>query len=301
MFEVVGKNKGTKGDSPDSTAIARKSGTVPFILTMQTIKTLLIFALLAFNFSLLFGCSRFVPPPKDMVLIPAGEFIMGSDEVDKEAKAMQYGERRPWYANERPKRRVYLKGFYIDRFEVTNAQYWEFVDAKGYRPPLNWPGGAYQPETSHYPAIFVSWYDADSYCKWMGKRLPGEAEWEKAARGTDGRRFPWGDEFDIKKVNTLGEYRGPTPVGEFPDGESPCGVYDMAGNVQEWTADWYKPYPGNDYKDKDYGEGFKVVRGGGWGGVGHYAVQVYIRTTYRNMAPPEGRYDDVGFRCAKDK
>jgi len=91
------------------------------------------------------------------------------------------------------------------------------------------------------------------------------------------------------------------PIGRFEDGKSPYGVYDMAGNAQEWVEDWYKPYPGNDFNDKDYGEKFKVVRGGGWGGMGHYSLQVYVRTSFRNTALPDGRFNDVGFRCAKDK
>src|SRR3972149_2682143 len=126
-----------------------------------------------------------------------------------------------------------------------------------------------------------------------------EAEWEKAARGQDSRKFPWGNEFDIKKANALGAYGGLMPAGRLEDGKSPYGVYDMAGNVQEWVEDWYKPYPGNDFKDKDYGEQFKVTRGGGWGGMGHYSLQVYLRTSHRNTAPPDGRFNDVGFRCAK--
>ncbi|MBI5344274.1 MAG: SUMF1/EgtB/PvdO family nonheme iron enzyme [Deltaproteobacteria bacterium] len=186
---------------------------------------------------------------------------MGSNEVDTEAKAMQYGSRKPWFANERPERKLELPDFYMDKTEVTNRMYKEFVVATGRRPPFNWAGGAYRPDMAERPAAFVSWHDADEFCKWKKKRLPTEAEWEKAARGADGRRFPWGNEFDIKKTNTLGEHGGPTPAGFFKDGASPYGALDMAGNVQEWTDDWYKPYPGNDFNDDDYGEKSKVVRG----------------------------------------
>ncbi len=242
------------------------------------------------------GCES---KPEGMILIPKGEFLMGSNEVDKEAKALQYGSSKPWYVNERPMRKVFLDDFYIDKVEVTNRKYKEFVDATGHRPPANWKNGTYPPGLGDHPVTFVSWSDAKEYCEWLGKRLPTEAEWEKAARGTEGLRFPWGNEYDPKKLNAMGDYGGTTPVGMFPEGASPYGVLDMAGNVQEWTADWYKPYPGNDFKDEDYGEKFKVVRGGGWGGIGHYSLSVYLRTSYRNIAPPNGRYNDVGFRCAK--
>ncbi len=244
------------------------------------------------------GCAS---PPPDMVRVPAGEFTMGSNEVDREAKAIQYGSRKPWFANEHPERKLNLKEFYIDRTEATNRQYKEFVDSQGHRPPANWPNGAFPQNIADHPVVFVNYHDAEAYCKWKGRRLPAEAEWEKAARGADGRRFPWGNDFDLKKVNTLGEYGGTTPVGMFQDGKSPYGALDMAGNAQEWTSDWYLPYPGNDFKDADYGEKFKVVRGGSWGGMGHYSLQVYVRTSFRNIAPPEGVYNDVGFRCAWSK
>lgn len=257
-------------------------------------------AALGFLFALitLSGCQK---PPTDMVLIPGGEFIMGSNEVDREAKAMQYGSRKPWFANEKPEHKVFLDDFYIDKTEVTNKQYKEFIDATGHRTPPDWTGGAYQEKLADNPVVFVNWFDAEAYCKWRNKRLPTEAEWEKAARGTDGRVFPWGNEFDIKKVNTMGEFGGTTPVGFFPDGKSPYGLLDMAGNVQEWTSDWYKPYQNNDFNDPDYGEKFKVVRGGGWGGMGHYTLQVYVRSDFRNIAPPEGTYNDAGLRCAWSK
>lgn len=245
------------------------------------------------------GCKSKPQAPAGMVHVPEGEFIMGSDKVDKEAKALQYGSRKPWYANEGPARKVFVKDFHIDIHEVTNGDYAEFVAATGTNPPRNWPGGKLPEAVKDHPVTMVSWYDAGEFCKWKGKRLPTEAEWEKAARGTDGREFPWGDEFDIKKVNTLGDYGGTTPVGKFPGGASPYGALDMAGNAQEWTADWYKQYPGNKFNDEDYGEKYKVVKGGSWGGTGHYTLSVYVRAPFRNIAPPRGGYDDVGFRCVK--
>ncbi len=244
-----------------------------------------------------FGCTQKKSVPENMVLIPAGEFIMGSNRIDADAKAVQYGSRKPWFANESPERKVTVKAFYIDKTEVTMEAYSKFVSATSRKAPFDWSDGKVPEGRGEYPVINVSWYDASEYCKWRGGRLPGEKEWEKAARGTEGRIFPWGDDFDLKKVNTLGEYGGTTPVDNFTEGASPYGVLNMAGNVQEWTADWYKQYPGNTYDDKDYGEKFKVVRGGGWGGMGHYTMQVYVSAPFRGIAPPKGAYDDVGFRC----
>jgi len=258
---------------------------------------LMILLILPLAFS---GCKEAAKSiPENMVLIPAGEFIMGSNRIDTDAKAVQYGSRKPWFANESPERKVSLKEFYIDRTEVTNAAYSKFIAAASRKAPANWPQGKVPEGKGDFPVTSVSWFDAAEYCKWRGARLPSEQEWEKAARGTDGRIFPWGDDFDLKKVNTLGKYGGTTAVGKFSEGASPYGVLDMAGNVIEWTADWYGQYPGNTYDDKDYGERFKVLRGGGWGGIGHYTMQVYVSAPFRSIADPKGAYNDVGFRCVK--
>ena len=247
------------------------------------------------------GCNKNVTPPEGMVLVPAGEFIMGSDKIDTEGKGAEFGTVKPWYLDEHPMRTETLPAYFIDQYEVTNARYKEFLEATGSRPPQGWPEGRIPDGRESYPATFVNWYDAERYCRWAGERLPTEAEWEKAARGTDGRDFPWGNEFDAEKANTGDTGMGDmTPVGEFKEGKSPFGAYDMSGNVWEWTADWYKPYPGSDYHSETFGEKLKVIRGGSWGGTGHYSIPYFYRTTYRFYIEPEGAYPDAGFRCAKD-
>ncbi|MFQ5586456.1 MAG: formylglycine-generating enzyme family protein [Thermodesulfobacteriota bacterium] len=241
-----------------------------------------------------------VAAPEDMVLIPAGEFIMGSNDVDKEGLQQRFGMTKIPYMNEHPERKVHLDDYYIDKYEVSNDKYKEFIDATGHKPPVYWVKGNYAPLPDKQPVVMVSWFDADAYCKWRGKRLPTEAEWEKAARGTDGRQYPWGNEFDQKKTNALGLHGQPTPVGQFPEDVSPFGVFDVAGNVSEWVQEWYKAYPGSQYLDEAFGETNKVVRGGSWGGIGHYSFDFYYRSSFRNYVRPEFTLNDVGFRCARD-
>ncbi len=243
---------------------------------------------------------RVPPPPPEMVAVPAGEFIRGSDKVDADRQGEEFGSAKPWYLDEHPQHKMHLPAFYIDRYEITNAQYKTFIDATRSRPPVSFFIRSVPPGRENHPVTDVSWYDADHYCRWAGKRLPTEAEWEKAARGTDGREFPWGNAYDNKKLNAGDSGFGDiVPVGSFKAGASPYGAMDLSGNVWEWTADWYRPYPGSTYKHPNFGEKQKVFRGGGWGGQGHFSLPLFYRTTYRSSIPPEEAYADLGFRCAK--
>lgn len=221
-----------------------------------------------------------------LVSIPAGPFLMGSDTGR---------------GDEAPAHEVDLPAFEIDKFEVTNADFAKFVEATGYETDAEKAGVAntwrtyYTQGKDNHPVVKVSWNDAVAYCQWVGKRLPTEAEWEKAARGTDGRVYPWGSDYDPQKANGKDRgIRGTTAVGSFAEGASPYGVMDMAGNVWEWTADWYKPYPGSTFESPYFGEKFRVLRGGGW-----FETAEFLRTMVRNAGTPETANDDIGFRCAR--
>jgi formylglycine-generating enzyme required for sulfatase activity len=221
--------------------------------------------------------------PGEMVLIPAGEFIFGLDEKDSSAY---------------PQQTLTLPAFWIDKYEVTNSEFLDFsikenYTGEGAKLGQDWRT-FFTADKARVPVVYITWADANAYCTSMGKRLPTEEEWEKAARGTDGRRYPWGNEFDPYLTNTYeAGPRKPADIGQFPD-ISPYGVHDMLGNVQEWTASWYKTYKGNPRRIEDSGEKFRVVRGLSYsiyGSKGHLAL--------RSRFAPEALYD-IGVRCAKD-
>lgn len=225
-------------------------------------------------------------PFNEMVLVPAGEFTMGSND---------------WWPKSQPEHKERLGAFYIDRYEVTNRRYKAFVDAGKAKAPAHWVDGKIPDGKDYHPVVFVSWYDAEAFCKWEGKRLPSEREWEKAARGTDKRTFPWGDQFDKNKGNTPQFGNEDTmQAGSFESGKSPYGIHDLAGNAFEWVDDWFKPYPGNTHADENYGEKFKVLRGGSWFDCTNYKCGISSPTYNRIFFHPHTRNNNFGFRCAKD-
>jgi serine/threonine-protein kinase len=229
-----------------------------------------------------------------MVYVPAGKFRMGSTHAELQA-----------FNTERPQHEVDLDAFWIDKLEVTNAMYIKCVDAGKCTAPKerkSWTRISYfgNPQYDNYPIIYVTRENAAQYCSFADKRLPTEAEWEKAARGTDGQIYPWGNMFDSTRLNSYEGDRGDTTAaGSYPGGESPYGAMDMAGNVWEWVADWYGP---DSYKDAetvnptgpDWGQ-FSVVRGGSWRQYNGLA-----RAASRFNVPPGFCCDSVGFRCADD-
>jgi formylglycine-generating enzyme required for sulfatase activity len=205
-------------------------------------------------------------PPAGMVYVPAGPFIMGS----------KYGD-----PDEKPQQIASTTAFFIDKYEVSKGEYAQ-VD----------PDYTFPKEEENYPVI-VTWEQANAFAIASGKRLPTEKEWEKAARGTDGRIFPWGNTYDESFVVWDLRYPRGSAIARP---ESPYGCYDMAGSVWEWTADWYQPYPGNEVPMEQYGEHYKVMRGGS-----NFNNHSFIRTSQRYYVPPNttGHYP-VGFRCVKD-
>jgi formylglycine-generating enzyme required for sulfatase activity len=259
------------------------------------------------------------PLQLDFVRIPAGEFIIGSDtRVYRQAGT-----------DELPQHRLAVSDFYIMRSPVTNAQYALFVQATGHRAPRYWKNGVFDPTQADLPVVDVAFADALAFCQWahgetkLPIRLPTEPEWEKAARGTDGRLYPWGNQWEANRCNSAeSKINALTPVGKFsPQGDSPFGVSDMAGNVLEWCISYFGAYP---YDPSDGREelvyapgnasimprfyetgcvanpqqleaslGKQVLRGGSWRESKHEG-----RCAYRSWAAPMHRSDDTGFRCA---
>lgn len=240
-----------------------------------------------------------------MIVVPAGPFTMGTD-LDRAD------------VQDKPAHRVVLKAYSIDKYPVTNAQYARFVAATGHRPPLNWKNGRIPHGELLYPVTMVTWYDASAYAKWAHKRLPTEAEFEKAGRGSDGRRWPWGDKMEPDRLNTYYNVGSASKVGSFPRGASTYGVTDLAGNVDEWTADDFLPYAGSKAphelfqgkvpvagtaQDREMkiseqqvvNRNYKVLRGGSWKS-DPFSTSLFHRDySFANYAS-----DFYGFRCASD-
>lgn len=242
----------------------------------------------------------------DMVRIPGGTFFLGSDD----------GKER-----ERPVTRVTLSPYDIDRTEVTVAAYRKCVRAGKCQPQAtedwsgladtdDWPDledvsieerSAFcnfdKPGRDNHPMNCVDWNQASNFCAWRGARLPTEAEWEFAAKGTDGRKYPWGNQRPGPELARWNSGDGTVPVGSYPAGASPFGLMDMAGNVGEWVADWFGPYPGGNVSNprRENGDTYRVARGGSW----YNDEADVLRTSYRGWSAPAVRYNRLGFRCAR--
>lgn len=232
------------------------------------------------------------PGRAPMVLVPAGKFMMGArQEYEMTDK------------DERTAHTVYLDAFYIDQYEITTARYAKFFQETKRSAPKYW---SEQVLTQHErkPVVGVDWNDAAAYCSWAGKRLPTEAEWEKAARGTDQRLYPWGNEEPSRQWANFDHccdkgYEALTEVGSFEQGKSPYGAYDMAGNVWEWVADQYDEgsygkSPEWNPTGRSSGEK-RIARGGAWD-----SASAYVRSSYRLRLSPTFRLDNIGFRCAQN-
>jgi len=248
------------------------------------------------DFPMYYADSRIGAAPSPMIDIAAGNFIMGSDTR---------------LEDEGPQHLAYTAAYRIDVYEVTNLQYKQFIDATQRRSPRHFRNRIFPEGKADHPVTFVSWFDAEAYCHWAGKRLPTEVEWEKAARGTDARVYPWGNEFKLHAANTpvrwlelrkagVADEGDTTPVAAFPAGRSPYGLYDMSGNVWEWVADWYGPHPGNTRPSENYGQINKVLKGGSWWDCSFYKCGISAPSFNRSFFSPRVRNSSFGFRCAQD-
>ncbi|MBI5136353.1 MAG: SUMF1/EgtB/PvdO family nonheme iron enzyme [Nitrospirae bacterium] len=244
-----------------------------------------------------------------MVLIPAGPFTMGTDQTDATSDVADYGLPFTLFDDANPAHAVDLPAFYIDRYEMTNAEYLQFLDVTEIpqSAPATWEDNHYPEGMGDYPVTGLNWYQATFACMHFGKRLPTEAEWEKAARGADGRTYPWGNGFEEAKANiSRGEHGRLMPVGSFPQGASPYGVEDMIGNAWEWTSSYYRAYPGSAYASDKFTQLLKVIRGNSYGDHGHFpdpearraVVGQMSRANYRFYFPPTAATRDSGVRCA---
>ncbi len=220
--------------------------------------------------------------PTGMIRIPEGKFILG---LNPQSNLLQFMSDKTSSLNAQPEQQYFLKAFYIDQFEVT---YEEFINFK--------PQAKYPTRQTHLPIRGVSGYEAEAYCLWVGKRLPTEYEWEKAARGGDNRLFVWGNDFERGTANFGKQV---LPVNSLGEDVSSYRIWGMNGNVSEWTSSWYQPYPASNHDDKNYGKKFKVTRGGSIQKSKHGFMKEFTMLPHRNISPPEMRFWDTGFRCAK--
>ena len=223
--------------------------------------------------------------PLNMVYIPQGKFIMGSNDR---------------WDDETPEFITSTEDYFIDLYEVTNQDYQIYVTESGVEPPLHWPGGTTAKTQQSHPVVYVNWFDAVNYCHWAGKRLPTEKEWEKAARGVDGNIYPWGNLWDLNKSNNpYAHSTGTKPVGSYPEGKSTYGLFDMSGNVWEWVDNYYLPHPGNIIWRPEYGKKNRILKGGSWFDCLSYGCGLSAPTFNRSFFTPEVRNNSFGFRCAK--
>jgi len=265
------------------------------------------------------GCGEPSKPPyttqtspidgKTMVRVPAGKFVLGTPAEQAATLTEQFDLPKGFFRAEMPSQTMTLDEFYIDQTTVTHAEYQKFLDAHPNRDvpyvaspaarSFNWDKitRAFPAQRDQFPVVLISWDDAAAYCQWAGKRLPSEAEWEKAARGTDGRIWPWGNAWDASKANSVEQRNDAAMIGgQFPGGASPYGALDMVGNVWQWTSTLYKPYPydANDGRADPQTPGARVTRGGAWA----FGPSV-TRTATRNRFDPQSVSLSIGFRCAQ--
>jgi formylglycine-generating enzyme required for sulfatase activity len=238
-----------------------------------------------------------------LLYVPAGEFTMGSNADDALVECQKFISncQRDWFIDEEPLHKVDLDAFWIDQTEVKVRMYYLCVEADVCEEPTDrssYTRSSYygNGDFDNYPVIYVNWNMAKTYCEWADRRLPTEAEWEKAARGTDANVYPWGN--DAPNNNLLNYYNSAigdtTEVGKYPAGASPYGALDMAGNVWEWVDDWYDAYPGNTDRLSSYGTSRRVLRGGSW----DYIYNV-VRSAVRYGNGPTNSDDGIGFRCSR--
>jgi formylglycine-generating enzyme required for sulfatase activity len=249
--------------------------------------------------SVFIGYAAATHPTGEMIFVPKGGFFMGSSPEELLEVVEKFGKRDLYknypFEEEMPKRKVFVASFYIDRHEVTNREYARFIKATGYRPPQNWSGGRCKSGKDDHPVLFVSQIDAMEYARWAGKRLPTEEEWEKAARGSLGLVYPWGNKFDPYKAATadsdlrlildaLCSIFSANKVELAPGDISPYGVHDMAGNVREWTSTTDPDSPS-----------MVVVKGASW-----VDLSITARAANREYVPRGSISHIIGFRCVKD-